>query len=335
MKSVYTRQMAFYAPCTFMEEKHRTSCCLSHAESRAAVPFHDDGFQRIASGDTTGMVLLSGGAFLMGTDDAEGFPADGEGPIREVSVKPFWIDATTVTNAQFAEFIDATGYRTEADRFGWSYVFHLHLSKKLPFEGRVATTPWWQKVSRANWRRPEGPGSQLRGRKDHPVTHISWNDAAAYCRWAGKRLPTEAEWEYAARGGLVQKTHPWGDELIPDGKHRCNIWQGTFPEVDTAEDGYSGTCPAKSYRPNGYGLYCMTGNVWEWCHDWFSPTWHQQADATRHDPTGPLTGQRKSQRGGSFLCHVSYCNRYRLAARTSNSPDTSASNTGLRCVRDV
>lgn len=318
-----------------MEEKHRTSCCLSHSEDRVAAPAADEGFRRVTSGSTTGMVLLPGGSFLMGTDDKEGFPADGEGPVREVTLTPFWIDETAVTNAQFAEFIDATGYRTEADRFGWSYVFHLHVSKKLPFEGRVAATPWWQKVSRANWRRPEGPGSQLRGRKDHPATHISWTDAVAYCRWAGKRLPTEAEWEFAARGGLVQKIHPWGDELVPDGKYRCNTWQGTFPSVDTAEDGYSGTCPARSYRPNGYGLYCMTGNVWEWCHDWFSSTWHQQPGAPREDPTGPPSGQRRSQRGGSFLCHVSYCNRYRLAARTSNTPDTSAANTGFRCVRDV
>ena len=282
------------------------------------------------------MARLPGGAFLMGTDTSEGFAADGEGPVREVTVDPFWIDTQAVTTAQFKEFIDATGYSTEADRFGWSYVFHLHVPRKLPFEGAVAGVPWWRKVSRANWRRPEGPGTDLRGRKDHPVTHVSWNDAMAYCEWAGKRLPTEAEWEYAARGGLVQQIFPWGNELTPEGKHRCNIWQGTFPSLDTAEDGFSGTCPAKHYKPNGYGLYCMTGNVWEWCHDWFSPTWHQSESASSHlNPSGPPAGERKAQRGGSFLCHASYCNRYRVAARTGNTPDTSAANAGFRCVRDV
>jgi len=282
------------------------------------------------------MVLLPGGTFLMGTDDAEGFPADGEGPIREVTLKPFWIDRCAVTTAEFAAFVDATGYRTEAERFGWSYVFHLHVPRKVPFEGQVAITPWWRKVSRANWRRPEGPGSDLRGRKDHPVTHVSWQDAAAYCRWAGKRLPTEAEWEYAARGGLVGRKYSWGDELVPDGQHQCNIWQGNFPTRDLAEDGFSGTCPVRHYRPNGYGLYCITGNVWEWCHDWFSATWHVTAGRAGHDnPTGPDHGERKVQRGGSFLCHASYCNRYRVAARTGNTPDSTTTNAGFRCVRDV
>ncbi len=293
-------------------------------------------FRRVTSGETAGMVRLPGGTFLMGTEDAEGFPADGEGPVREVSVAPFWIDSCAVTNAQFARFVEATGYRTDADRYGWSYVFHLHVSRKLPFEGNPTEAPWWRKVSRACWRRPEGPGTQFRGRKDHPAAHISWNDAMAYCQWAGKRLPTEAEWEYAARGGLVQQRYSWGDDLTPHGKHRCNIWQGTFPVRDTAEDGFAGTCPVKSYPPNGFGLYEITGNLWEWCHDWFSATWHNPAsERTRINPLGPPTGQRKVQRGGSFLCHVSYCNRYRVAARTGNTPESSSANSGFRCVRDV
>ncbi len=318
-----------------MTSKAAQSCCAPSADHGAPAALAHGGFQRVNTGCTGGMVRLDGGPFLMGTDSKEGFPADGEGPVREVTVAPFWIDACAVTAGQFGEFIEATGYRTEADVFGWSYVFHLHISKKLPFEGEVPGVPWWRKVSRANWRRPEGPGTDLRGRKDHPATHVSWNDALAYCQWAGKRLPTEAEWEYAARGGLVGQTYPWGDELTPGGKHRCNIWQGKFPDCDTAEDGFAGTCPDKKYRPNGYGLYCITGNVWEWCHDWFSATGHQAPNALRDNPSGPPTGERRAQRGGSFLCHASYCNRYRVAARTGNTPDTSAANAGFRCVRDI
>ncbi len=310
-------------------------CCLPSAQAFSSNPIDVPAFRRVTSGCTGGMVRLEGGTFLMGTDYAQGFPADGEGPIREIAVSPFWIDACAVTNAQFAEFIEATGYRTDADRYGWSFVFHLHVPAKIPFEGNPVNIPWWRNVSRANWRRPEGPGTQLRGRKDHPVAHVSWNDAMAYCQWAGKRLPTEAEWEFAARGGLAQKLYPWGDELTPGGKHRCNIWQGDFPRHDTAEDGWSGTCPTKNYPPNGYDLYCMTGNVWEWCYDRFSATWHRDPGAAKTDPLGPETGDRRVQKGGSFLCHHSYCNRYRVAARTSNTPDTSAANSGFRCVRDI
>ncbi len=284
------------------------------------------------------MTHLSGGTFLMGSEDFAGFPADGEGPVREVTLSPFWIDTCAVTNAQFAAFVEATGYLTDAERFGWSCVFHLHIDAKLPFEGRVLQAPWWRKVSGSSWRYPEGPGSSVEERSNHPATHLSWNDAHAYARWVGKRLPTEAEWEYAARGGLVGKTYGWGDELVPGGVHRANLFQGKFPMVDTAEDGFSGTCPVDHFVPNGYGLYNMTGNVWEWCHDWFSPDWHTRPQATRHDPHGPpapLPDGRRVQRGGSYLCHASYCNRYRVAARMGNTADTSAANTGMRCVRDV
>ncbi|MFJ4122822.1 formylglycine-generating enzyme family protein [[Kitasatospora] papulosa] len=280
-----------------------------------------------------GMVLLPGGVFLMGTEDPEGFRADGEGPVREVRVSPFRIDAHAVSNRRFAEFVSATGHVTEAERFGWSYVFAGFLPTALRRgAGRPEGTPWWCGVEGARWDAPEGPGSGIEDRGDHPVVHVSWNDARAYSRWAGARLPTEAEWEYAARGGLEQARYPWGDELTPGGEHRCNIWQGRFPTRNTAEDGYAGTAPADAYQPNGFGLYNMAGNVWEWCQDWWSTT---HPAGRRSDPRGPGAGDAKVMRGGSYLCHRSYCNRYRVAARTRNTPDSTTGNLGFRCVRSA
>ncbi|WP_446459243.1 formylglycine-generating enzyme family protein [Streptomyces yangpuensis] len=264
-----------------------------------------------------GLIDLPGGRFLMGTDDPDAFPADGEGPVRKVAVDPFRIAPTTVTNAQFATFVKAAGHVTEAERFGFSFVFGGFLPEDVAAVSRpVAAVPWWRAVPGASWRHPEGAGSSVTGRQNHPVVHISWNDAQAYCAWSGTRLPTEAEWEYAARGGLEQRRYPWGDELAPGGRHMCNIWRGDFPTLNTAEDGYESTAPAKSFRPNGFGLYNVVGNVWEWCADWFAP------DISR------------VMRGGSYLCHDSYCNRYRVAARSSNTPDSSTGNIGFRVAAD-
>jgi formylglycine-generating enzyme len=279
------------------------------------------------------MVELPGGSFLMGTDSEDGFPEDGEGPVRAVRVRPFSIDQFPVTNHLFRQFIEATHYRTEAERFGWSFVFWSHIPKKrFPqlVQARVPIAPWWCRVAAARWDAPEGPGSNLAGRENHPVVHVSWNDALAFSRWSGQRLPTEAEWEYAARGGLEQKTYPWGNHLRPNGKHMCNIWQGEFPNHDTGEDGYAGTCPVDAFPPNGFGLYSMTGNTWEWCADWFSADYHR--NASQDNPQGPPTGSARVTRGGSFLCHRSYCNRYRVAARSSNTPDSATSNMGFRCA---
>ena len=197
----------------------------------------------------------------------------------------------------------------------------------------VVAVQWWCKVSGADWQHPEGPDSGIDSRDEHPVVHVSWNDAVEYCKWTGKRLATEAEWEYAARGGLEQKLFPWGDELTPNGRHLSNVWQGSFPDHDSGEDGFTGPCPPVAFPPNGYGLYTTTGNVWEWCGDWFDPKYHITATGT--NPAGPSEGTGKVMKGGSYLCHESYCNRYRVAARTSNTSDSAATNIGFRCVRDV
>ena len=313
-------------------------CCVpsnERAERLAESRYLTEQRPRATAGSTDDMVKLDATRFLMGTETDEGFPADGEGPIREVTLDACWIDQHPVTNAKFREFVNAASYQTEAERFGWSFVFHNQLPPERYSElvdDTVAGHEWWCKVQRADWAHPGGPDSSVDVRPDYPVTHISWNDADAYARWAGKRLPTEAEWEAAARGGLEQKTYAWGDDLAPGGRHMCNIWQGEFPVKDTAEDGYAGPCPVDAFGANGFGIYSVAGNVWEWCQDWFHPSYH--VTATSVNPAGPPSGSSRVMRGGSFLCHRSYCNRYRVAARTSNTPDSSTINLGFRCARD-
>lgn len=269
----------------------------------------------------------------MGDHFDEGYPADGETPVHEVELRPFRIDPVAVTNAAFATFVKDTGYVTVAEREGFSAVFHLALSDPAAVRGAVAAAPWWVMVDGADWRHPEGPNSDVSNRSNHPVVHISHHDAQAYAAWAGRRLPTEAEWEYAARGGLSGARFVWGDELMPGGRHRCNIWQGEFPTRNTEDDGWLTTAPVKTFPPNGYGLHQMAGNVWEWCADWFAADYYQRSP--RQDPTGPDDGEARVMRGGSFLCHDSYCHRYRVAARSSNTPDSSAANIGFRCASDV
>jgi formylglycine-generating enzyme required for sulfatase activity len=263
------------------------------------------------------MVLIEEGEFLMGSEDRFAYPGDGEGPVRPVRVDRFSIDTCAVTNAEFAHFVKAAGYRTEADRFGWSFVFGGLLPDDFEHTRGVAGAPWWRQVEGADWAHPEGPQSSIEDRLDHPVVHVTWHDAQEFCVWAGKRLPTEAEWEYAARGGLEGRVFPWGDEMEPGGRHAMNVWQGTFPGENTCDDGFYGTCPAAAFDPNGHGLHNTTGNVWEWCADWFTADSHRSA------------------RGGSYLCHESHCRRYRVAARNALTPDSSSGNVGFRCAADA
>ncbi|WP_292651035.1 formylglycine-generating enzyme family protein [Nocardioides sp.] len=276
-------------------------------------------------------VEVPSGAFLMGDHSGDRNLADGETPVHEVRLDAFSIDATAVTNEAFAAFVDATGYRTEAELFGFSAVFHLAVTAPdQDILGAPPQTPWWRGVRGADWRHPGGEGSSIDGLHDHPVVHVSWNDAMAYCEWAGRRLPTEAEWEYAARGGIPGAKYPWGDAEIDQGEWRANIFQGSFPRENTLEDGYLTTAPVRTFAPNGYGLWQPIGNVWEWCSDWFDPRYYTTSPT--QNPTGPESGSTRVLRGGSYLCHISYCNRYRNSARSQNTPDSSMGNAGFRTV---
>lgn len=341
-------------------------------------PGGKSGDDTAASGDmswTNGMVWIPGGTFVMGYDGDIGkhpvtgeelflrpgshLLAENERPPHEVTVDGFWMDAHEVTNEEFARFVEATGYKTTAERPPNPKDFPGATPEQIaellsvgPFSLVFNPPPgdismdnqyiWWTPVPGADWRHPEGPGSSIKGREQHPVVHVSWYDAMEYAKWAGKRLPTEAEWEFAARGGLARKRFVWGDEGTPGGKWLANIWQGRFPNDNTLADGYRITAPVGTYAPNGYGLYDMAGNVWEWCADWYSHDYY--ARSPRMNPQGPTASEasdpydppgppKKVQRGGSFLCSDMYCSGYRPSARAKNTPDTGMSNVGFRCVR--
>ncbi|KAK3803123.1 hypothetical protein RRG08_028042 [Elysia crispata] len=290
------------------------------------VAFESENFPR-----TNQMLFIKGGTFGMGTDEPI-FAADGEMPSRRVTVDSFYMDEYEVSNAEFKRFVDEKKYKTEAEKFGNSFVMDLYVSEetKSKITQMVAAAPWWLPVDGADWRHPEGPDSDLRDRMDHPVLHVSWNDANHFCKWAGKRLPTEAEFEYACRGGKEDRLFPWGNNLTPKGEHWMNIWQGEFPNSNTEEDGYGTTAPVTAFpKQNKFGLKNIVGNVWEWTQDWWV-TEHSPEPKT--NPTGPPTGVDKVKKGGSFQCHKSYCYRYRCAARSQNTPDSSASNLGFRCA---
>lgn len=306
-----------------------------------------------------GMVWIPPGEFSMGDDsDPKKYPD--ANPVHKVRLKGFYIDITEVTNSQYQKFVDATNYKTVAERPIDPKDFPgVPLEKLVPGAG-VFTPPkfevvdcsecnqWWEYKPGVCWNHPEGPGSDLKGRENHPVVYVAWEDAQEYCKWAKKRLPTEAEWEYAARGGLDRKAYAWGNDSPFEGKPRANIWQGAFPNRNDKTDGFLLTSPVMTFPPNSYGLYDVTGNVWEWCSDWYRPDSYQQPDhllgpgipainpkgpGSPMDPHGNPSNVRV-QRGGSFLCSANYCVRYRVGLRMHGAQDTGLSHTGFRCVQD-
>lgn len=306
------------------------TCCAPSDRRQTGVSVRTDYAPCLSARDSP-TIAIPGGAALIGTDTPV-IPVDSESPLRRKKVRPFLIGQTAVTNAQFAAFVAQTGHVTEAELFGWSFVFWSQVPASVgPTEG-VAEIEWWRRVDNATWRDPNGPGTHAaHWHPDHPVVHVSWNDARAYARWAGGRLPTEIEWEHAARGGLADARYPWGDRDPDDhGFFPCNIWQGRFPQANKGLDGYETTAPAKSFAANGYGLYNMVGNVWEWTSEPFKIRSQKKSARQRQ---ASMKGY-KLAKGGSFLCHASYCWRYRIAARMGNSPDSTTTHTGFRVAWD-
>ena len=272
-------------------------------------------------------VSLAGGSFAMGAADGP-HPEDGEGPVREVTLDPFALARLTVTNAAFETFAQDSGYVTQVERTGSSFVFEQLVPTGTAIKSVVSRTAWWQEIEGANWRTPYGPkGLRADALPKHPVVHITRFDALAYCDWAGTRLPSEAEWEFAARSGLTSKPFPWGDSLLKEGVLQCNIWEGQFPYENTADDGHIGPSPAKCFEPNSFGLYAMTGNVWEWTADRFT---NLHSPRRVSNPKGPLNGGVYVAKGGSYLCHASYCMRYRTSSRQGLDPRTATGHIGFR-----
>lgn len=315
------------------------SCCPSRAAGGASARAETAASPvavRSSAPTPARCVLAPGGRGEMGTRRPI-FPMDGEGPPKKVRLKPFRIDPYAVTNSWFADFVAATGYVTDAERFGWSMVFHAFIDPALGPTQAVVGAEWWRKVDGASWRAPEGPGSSVEDRGTHPVVHVSWRDATALAAWAGGRLPTEAEWEVAAKAGRDDARYPWGDAEpdAPSGDAAplCNIWRGRFPDVNTAADGYAGTAPVDAFAPNRLGLHNMAGNVWEWCADPFRIRTPSRAGKAA-DAAALREGKRVTK-GGSYLCHRSYCWRYRIAARTGVTPDSSTGHLGFRLVWDA
>lgn len=343
---------------TIANHADSTVSCVSNLPSRFATVTDTSNIQQ-QQASTEGMVWIEAGEFLMGANDDEGRPD--EYPQHKVKLNGFWMDATEVTNAQFKAFVDATGYITTAEKKpDWD-----EMKKQLPVgtpkpdesllvaASLVFTPPsqpvplndvaqWWSWKPGASWKYPQGSGSNIDGKENYPVVHVSWDDAMAYCKWSGKRLPTEAEWEYAARGG-EQAKYFWGNEDPEKGKPKANTWQGNFPNKNTGWDKFIGSSPVRSFAANKYGLYDMAGNVWEWCGDWYRPDYFEKIKTqTLQNPAGPSssydpmepTVPKRVVRGGSFMCHASYCKGYRVTSRMKTSPDTGLEHTGFRCVKD-
>lgn len=345
-----------------LSKKEDTISCMS-VPSRFASAIDTTNSSIKFNGDsaTRGMMFIPGGTFDMGGDNKQA--SQDEFPKHMVKVDAFWMDAAEVTNAQFKAFVDATGYITTAEqKLDWE-----ELKKSLPpgtpkpddemlVPASLVFTPanqpvdlnnyaqWWRWERGADWRHPQGSQSSITGKDNYPVVHISWDDAMAYCKWAGKRLPTEAEWEFAARGGLNNAVYPWGNEHVNAGTAKTNSWEGDFPYRNEQKDGFFTSAPVKQYQPNKYGLYDMAGNVWEWCSDWYHPDYYKtiqdkvtlnpKGPAKSYDPDEPYV-QKRSLRGGSFLCNDNYCSGYRVARRMKSSPDTGLEHTGFRCVKDA
>jgi formylglycine-generating enzyme required for sulfatase activity len=342
----------------FPSKMEDSASCHTNMPGRYTASTTDHSNIKKGTTEHTGMIWIEGGTFSMGANDGEG--RKDEYPSHKVEVDGFWIDETEVTNSQFAAFVKATGYITVAERKpDWNELKkqlppgtpkpaeELLVAASLTFKQPGQPVPlnnasqWWEWTPGASWKHPQGPASDIKGKENHPVTQVAWQDATAYAKWAGKRLPTEAEWEFAARGGLKDQKYPWGNEAVEAGRPKANTWQGQFPVLDKKWDGFGSTSPVRSFEPNGYGLYDMAGNVWEWTSDWYAEDYYQTLEGkTASNPKGPAesfdpnepTVPKKVIRGGSFMCHDSYCKGYRVTSKMKSSSDSGLENTGFRCV---